>query len=61
MCRKDSLRLAAGEASAPLGTDENQIKGVGRLIAVTYMLTLEDPQRFGKSRDMGCYLGLFAD
>ena len=35
-----------------------QIKGVGTLIAVTYMLTLEDPHRFGKSRDVGCYLGL---
>jgi len=35
-----------------------QVKGVGTLIALTYMLTLEDPQRFGKSRDVGCYLGL---
>ncbi|MFZ1134514.1 MAG: transposase [Candidatus Korobacteraceae bacterium] len=35
-----------------------QIKGVGTLIALTYMLTLEDPHRFGKSRDAGCYLGL---
>jgi transposase len=35
-----------------------QIKGVGTLIALTYMLTLEDPHRFGKSRDVGSYLGL---
>jgi transposase len=35
-----------------------QIKGVGTLIALTFMLTLEDPHRFGKSRDVGCYLGL---
>jgi transposase len=35
-----------------------QVKGVGTLIALTYLLTLEDPQRFGKSRDVGCYLGL---
>ena len=35
-----------------------QMKGVGTLIALTYMLTLEDPHRFGKSRDVGCYLGL---
>jgi transposase len=34
-----------------------QVKGVGTLIALTYMLTLEDPHRFGKSRDVGCYLG----
>jgi transposase len=35
-----------------------QIKGVGTLIALTYMLTLEDAHRFRKSRDVGCYLGL---
>src|SRR5438128_5806033 len=35
-----------------------QVKGVGTLIALTYLLTLEDPRRFGKSRDVGCYLGL---
>jgi transposase len=35
-----------------------QIKGVGTLIALTYMLILEDPHRFRKSRDVGSYLGL---
>ncbi len=35
-----------------------QVKGVGDLIATTYVLTLEDPQRFGKSRDAGCFVGL---
>jgi transposase len=35
-----------------------QIKGVGTLIAPTFLLTLEDPHRFGKSRDVGGYLGL---
>jgi transposase len=35
-----------------------QIKGVGTLIALTFMLTLEDPHRFRQSRDVGCYLGL---
>ncbi len=35
-----------------------QVKGVGTLIALTFLLTLEDAQRFGKSRDVGCYLGL---
>ena len=30
-----------------------QIKGVGTLIALTCLLTLEDPHRFGKSRDVG--------
>ena len=35
-----------------------QIKGVGTLIGLTYILTLEDPHRFRKSRDVGSYLGL---
>jgi len=34
-----------------------QIKGVGTLIGLTFLLTLEDPHRFRKSRDVGCYLG----
>src|ERR1700686_1044727 len=33
-----------------------QVKGVGTLIALTYLLTLEDPHRFRKSRDVGCYV-----
>jgi transposase len=35
-----------------------QVHGVGTLIALTYVLTLEDPRRFPKSRDAGCYVGL---
>jgi len=35
-----------------------QVSGVGPLIALTFVLTVEDPQRFAKSRDVGCYLGL---
>jgi transposase len=35
-----------------------QVKGVGTLIALTFVLTLEDPHRFRKSRDVGAYLGL---
>jgi transposase len=35
-----------------------QVKGVGTLIGLTFLLTLEDPHRFQKSRDVGCYLGL---
>src|SRR5262245_16440398 len=34
-----------------------QVKGVGDLIAVTYVLTIEDPHRFRKSRDAGCVWG----
>jgi len=35
-----------------------QVSGVGALIALTFVLTLEDGERFGKSRDVGCYVGL---
>jgi len=35
-----------------------QPSGVGALTALAYVLTLEDPQRFAKSRDVGAYLGL---
>jgi transposase len=34
-----------------------QVSGVGLLIALAFVLTLEDPNRFSKSRDVGCYLG----
>src|ERR1700751_5064266 len=35
-----------------------QVKGVGDIIATTYVLTIEDPHRFRKSRDAGCFVGL---
>jgi transposase len=49
---------ALAQQSYPQVALLKQIKGVGTLIALTFLLTLEDPQRFGKSRDVGCYLGL---
>jgi transposase len=35
-----------------------QVEGVGPLTALTFVLTLEDPSRFAKSRSVGAYLGL---
>jgi transposase len=35
-----------------------QVHGVGTLIALTYILTIEDAERFVHSRDVGPYLGL---
>ena len=35
-----------------------QIGGVGPLIALTFILTIGDKNRFQKSRDIGCYVGL---
>ena len=34
------------------------VYGVGTLIALTYILTIEDAQRFGHSRDVGPFVGL---
>lgn len=42
----------------PETTVLRQITGVGALTALSFVLTLEDPHRFGKSRDVGAYLGL---
>jgi transposase len=35
-----------------------QVEGIGPLTALTFVLTVEDPYRFQKSRSVGAYLGL---
>ncbi len=35
-----------------------QVAGVGPLLSLAFVLTLEDPKKFEKSRDVGAYLGL---
>jgi transposase len=35
-----------------------QVEGIGTLTALTFVLTLEDPYRFERSRSVGAYLGL---
>ena len=35
-----------------------QVKGVGPITALAYVLTLENPEHFAQSRDVGPYLGL---
>ena len=35
-----------------------QVEGIGPLTALTFVLTLEDPHRFEKSRSVGAYLGI---
>ena len=37
-----------------------QIQGVGPITALTFVLTIEDAERFEDSRDVGAYLGLVA-
>ena len=34
------------------------VYGVGTLVALTFVLTIEDAKRFSKSRDVGAYLGM---
>jgi transposase len=58
ICQYNDQIEALAEARYPQVKLLQQIKGVGPLIALTFFLTLEDPHRFGKSRDVGCYLGL---
>lgn len=55
-CNERIEKLAT--ESYPQAALLKQVKGVGTLIALTFLLTLEDAHRFRKSRDVGCYLGL---
>src|SRR5450432_2730077 len=58
ICQYNERIENLAQQSYPQVTLLKQIKGVGTLIALTFLLTLEDPHRFGKSRDVGGYLGL---
>jgi transposase len=58
ICEYNDRIEGLAQANYPQVELLKQIKGVGTLIALTFLLTLEDPHRFGKSRDVGCYLGL---
>lgn len=46
------------ETRYPETAQLRQIVGVGALTALAYVLTLEDPHRFRRSRQVGAYLGL---
>lgn len=35
-----------------------QIQGVGPIVALSFVLTIDDPKRFRSARDVGAYLGL---
>jgi len=58
ICEYNDQIEALAQESYPQVALLKQIKGVGTLIALTFLLTLEDPHRFRKSRDVGRYLGL---
>lgn len=42
----------------PVAQQLQQIAGVGPITALTFVLLVEDPARFTKSRDVGAYFGL---
>lgn len=49
-------RLAAEQY--PVTAKLQQVPGVGPLTALCFVLTVESPERFGRTRDIGPYLGL---
>jgi len=55
----DEKQMAAVSAEKYPDPDPlRSVFGVGPVTALTFVLTLSDAQRFAKSRDVGCYLGL---
>jgi transposase len=42
----------------PDAAGPRQVNGVGPITSLAFVLTLEDPRRFRRSRDVGSYLGL---
>ena len=56
-----SIRLCIAPARPRLRVPPQlptKVEGVGALTALTFVLTVEDPHRFEKSRSVGAYLGL---
>ena len=47
-----------GKEAYPETNVLRQVTGVGAITALTFILTLEEPARFKKSRDVGAFLGL---
>src|SRR5262249_38394787 len=47
-----------GQERYPETRGLRQVQGVGPITALAFVLTLEDPSRFARSRSVGSYLGL---
>jgi transposase len=54
----DRRLVAISEEHYPETDLLRQVEGIGPLTALCFVLTLEDPYRFEKSRSVGAYLGL---
>lgn len=53
---KEVVRLSAEDY--PETQVLRQVVGVGPLVALTYVVTIDNPSRFPRSRSLGCFLGL---
>jgi transposase len=54
----DAQVIRMSEQKYPETARLRQVRGVGPITSLTYILTLEKPERFEKNRDVGSYLGL---
>lgn len=55
---EEGMEKMAAERYASETQQLQQVSGVGLVTSLSYVLTLEDPHRFERSRDVGCYVGL---
>ena len=53
-----SRSLKARAAADPVAVRLMSVPGVGPIVALTYLSSIEDPSRFARSRDAGAYAGL---
>jgi transposase len=56
--KMDHLILELIRTRYPQAKGLQQVAGVGPLISLSFILTIGDPSRFKKSREVGAYLGL---
>lgn len=54
----DKQLEAIAEQHHPETKQLRQVHGVGPVIALTFILTIDRPERFQKSRAVGCFFGL---
>lgn len=50
--------ITEAAAAHPVASRLQQIVGIGPITALYFVLKIEDPERFGRVRDIGSYLGL---
>lgn len=54
----ESIKLLSAEQYGEETRRLQQVAGVGPVIALSFVLTIDDPNQFRRSRDVGCKLGL---